>query len=43
MVASFCVVVCLRDRVLLRVFVFLFVNYRVLLHAFVCDSLCDVV
>ena len=41
MVVSFCVVVCLRVRVLLRVFVFSFVGYCVLLHAFVCDSLCD--
>ena len=43
MAASFCVAVCLRVRLLLGVFVFVFVNYCVLLPAFVCDSLCDVV
>ena len=41
MVVSLCVVVCLRVRALLRVFVLLFVNYCVLLHVFVCDPLCD--
>ena len=43
MVAYFCVVVCLRVSLLLSVCVSLFVNYRVLLHVFVCDSLCGVV
>ena len=43
MVASVCVVVCLRVRVLLRVSVLVFVKYCVLLHVFVGDSLCDVV
>ena len=39
----FCVVVCLRVRLLLSMFALLFVSYCVLLHVFVCDSLCDVV
>ena len=43
MVASFRVVVCLRVRLLLRKCVLLLVNYSVLLHVVVCDSLCDVV
>ena len=43
MVASVCVDECLRFRLLLRVFVFMFVGDCALLHVFVCDSLCDVV